>query len=111
MLSWGPWLRGIALRCYLDQRRAAQRPSPTVGLDANAWPDPRQSQVEAQLDLERALEDLAECEREVLLRFHRDGESVKEIADSLGLPVGTVKSQLHRGRRKLAKFDMEQEAS
>ncbi len=64
----GPWLRRIALRCYLDQRRAAQRPSPTVGLDANAWPDPRQSQVEAQLDLERLVnhgefEELSEAKK------------------------------------------------
>lgn len=41
-------------------------------------------------------------ERRVLLEFHQDGRSVREIARALGSPEGTVKSDLHRARRRLA---------
>ena len=40
--------------------------------------------------------------REVVERFHRDGQSVATIGSELGLPEGTVKSHLHRARRRLA---------
>ena len=44
---------------------------------------------------------LTEREREVLMRFHAGGESVALIAASLALPEGTIKSHLHRARKKL----------
>jgi DNA-directed RNA polymerase specialized sigma24 family protein len=45
---------------------------------------------------------LAPRERDVLLRFHVDGESVAEIAAALCVPIGTVKSDLARARKRLA---------
>jgi DNA-directed RNA polymerase specialized sigma24 family protein len=49
--------------------------------------------------LERAL---APLERDIVLRFHGRGDSVREIARALHMPEGTVKSHQHRSRRKLA---------
>ena len=57
------------------------------------------------------LEHLDTTEREALVRFHARGESVREIATSLGLPEGTVKSHLHRARQKLARFKTGEEQS
>jgi RNA polymerase sigma-70 factor (ECF subfamily) len=48
-----------------------------------------------------ALADLPIAQREVLERYHWRGQSYQEIARSLRLPVGTVMSRLHRGRRAL----------
>jgi RNA polymerase sigma-70 factor (ECF subfamily) len=45
---------------------------------------------------------LSSLERALLLRFHAQGRSVHELAAELGLPEGTIKSHLHRARRKLA---------
>ena len=50
----------------------------------------------------RLLDGLSRNERDVLIRFHCHEESILEIARSLGKPEGTVKSLLHRARRKLA---------
>jgi RNA polymerase sigma-70 factor (ECF subfamily) len=38
--------------------------------------------------------------REVLLLHAQHGLSMEEIAEALGIPEGTVKSRIHRGRRK-----------
>jgi RNA polymerase sigma-70 factor, ECF subfamily len=52
-------------------------------------------------DLERALEDLPEDFRLVLILSDIEGFSYKEIADIIGCPIGTVMSRLHRGRKLL----------
>jgi RNA polymerase sigma-70 factor (ECF subfamily) len=51
--------------------------------------------------LHEALSSLPEQYRRVVLLFDVEGFSYKEIAGILGVPVGTVTSRLHRGRRAL----------
>lgn len=51
---------------------------------------------------ERALLDLDKPSRDVIIRVDLRGESYKEICDELGISIGTVKSRLHRARRRLA---------
>lgn len=46
---------------------------------------------------------LAQTHREVMLRYYIHGETVEKIAAELKLPVGTVKSRLHTGRKQLKK--------
>jgi RNA polymerase sigma-70 factor (ECF subfamily) len=50
-----------------------------------------------------ALERLPMEFRQVVLLADVEGFSYKEIADIVGIPVGTVMSRLHRGRRRLQK--------
>ena len=52
-------------------------------------------------DLDRALEDLPDDFRTVVVLSDLNGFSYKEIAEMVGCPVGTVMSRLHRGRRHL----------
>jgi RNA polymerase sigma-70 factor (ECF subfamily) len=47
--------------------------------------------------LERGFRRLGVDERAVVVLHHVEGFTLTEIADILGLPVGTVKSRLHRG--------------
>ncbi|MCE9594057.1 MAG: sigma-70 family RNA polymerase sigma factor [Planctomycetes bacterium] len=96
----GPWLAKTALNVFLDhRRRVARDPRGEVAEEPVAEPDrgPEEREAVAQL-----LAKLAPVEREALVRFHQRGESVREIAKSLGLPEGTVKSHLHRARKRLA---------
>jgi len=97
-----PWLKGIALRVYLDLLEGERRrPRPLEGHEepcARRSPDP----VALAEEVARLLERLAPTERAVLERFHRQGESIRGIAHALDLPEGTVKSHLHRARRRLA---------
>lgn len=54
-------------------------------------------------DVQRALEALPEGFRLAVLLADVEGFSYKEIAEILDIPIGTVMSRLHRGRRALEK--------
>lgn len=51
--------------------------------------------------LKAAVEELKEEYREVLLMWGVDGLKYREIAEILGVPIGTVMSRLHRARKLL----------
>ena len=51
--------------------------------------------------LRRALEELPEEFREVIVMRELEGMAYKEIADVAGIPIGTVMSRLARGRKRL----------
>jgi RNA polymerase sigma-70 factor, ECF subfamily len=52
--------------------------------------------------LERAIAHLRPDYREVVVLFYVEGASYQEICDATGLPLGTVKTNLHRARKALA---------
>jgi RNA polymerase sigma-70 factor (ECF subfamily) len=98
----GPWLRGTALRTFLDHRAERLRaPLAIEGEELGALARSLE-RVEQRDSVERALVLLSGLERDVLLRFHARGDSIREIARALAMPEGTVKSHLHRARKKLA---------
>jgi RNA polymerase sigma-70 factor (ECF subfamily) len=53
--------------------------------------------------VKHALESLPEQFRMAVLLADVEGFSYKEIADIMDIPIGTVMSRLHRGRRALQK--------
>lgn len=59
---------------------------------------------EEYLDLYHAISKLEEKEKICILLFYMEDYSVAEIADVLKIPVGTVKSRLNRGRKKLKAY-------
>ena len=68
--------------------------------------DPRDAIVEAELsrELQRALAGLDETYRTAVLLYDVLGHSYAEIAAMLGVPEGTVKSRIFRGRTELARL-------
>ncbi len=101
----GPWLCKMALRLVLDRRAAAQRDESQRAEFARANARESASVAVAALDpesLECWTARLSSVERDVLMRFHQRGENLREISMSLRMPEGTVKSHLHRARKKLA---------
>ena len=52
--------------------------------------------------LERAIARLRPEYREVVVLFYLEGASYQEICEAVGLPLGTVKTNLHRARKELA---------
>jgi RNA polymerase sigma factor (sigma-70 family) len=56
---------------------------------------------EFQQQVEAHLLRLSAIERSVLVLYHQEERSYEQIAFALGLPIGTVRTHLHRGRKKL----------
>ncbi len=100
-----PWLFTIASNVCTDLLR---RRRPTESLDSEesanppAPPGDLPDSALAQADMTRALQGLSEIERATVLLKHVQGFTYEQISAMTGLPVGTLKSHAHRGRRKLA---------
>lgn len=94
------WLSRIAFRVYLDHRQVSEPPRLLVDEHATAAPGPL-AEVAAREQIRTLLGRLGRREREVLLRFHRDGRSIAELAAAEAVPAGTIKSLLHRARARL----------
>ena len=54
--------------------------------------------------LDAALAALPTQQREIMLLFHQQSWPIAEIAEHLGMPQGTIKSHLHRGRKRMRRF-------
>ena len=67
------------------------------------WGTPEQKFVNNLLaeDIERALDDIPDAFREVVLMVEVLGFTYEEVANSMNVPIGTVRSRLNRGRRLL----------
>jgi RNA polymerase sigma-70 factor (ECF subfamily) len=103
------WLVRIAFRLALDRVRTAKRRE----IRETMWARPERaapvasaedlavrSQFEEQL--ERAMDELPEKLRLVLLLCAMQSHTLEEVAGILGVPIGTVKSRLFFARKKLA---------
>ncbi len=106
-----PWLLRLARNCCIDRlrRREVHTPAFAVALDeAHARSSPEPSPEEDALSgarevlLYRALGELSEKNREMILLRDTQELKLEEIAELLSLPLGTVKSRAHRARIELA---------
>jgi RNA polymerase sigma-70 factor (ECF subfamily) len=122
------WLFRILTNTFINTyRRKAAQPEVTdlEGVDefslyrrmaddraASSSPDPEAELLKGVVDTEvtDALEELPEKFRTTVL-LDVEGFSYKEIAEMLGIPIGTVMSRLHRGRKFLQKrlYDLARE--
>jgi RNA polymerase sigma-70 factor (ECF subfamily) len=106
-----PFLFRIAHNHCLDALR--RRKIQTVSLvrdedereveHAGEGPSPEEAAGRAEVvrAVEEALGELAPEYRSVLVLYHVQGMSYEQIAEALGLPMGTVKARIHRGRERL----------
>lgn len=58
----------------------------------------------ARIDFEKALSQLVDEQREALILVGASGLSYEEAAQTCGVPVGTIKSRVNRGRKRLAEL-------
>jgi RNA polymerase sigma factor (sigma-70 family) len=96
-------LRRYVIRRVMDHRRAryAAPAGTEAELDALAADGPEPDAGLEAREVERGLERLPPIEREVLSLFYLDDLSLAEVSQVLAIPVGTVKSRLHRARTLL----------
>ncbi len=104
-----PWLYGIASNLIGRHRRAeirAYRALARTGVDP-IESAPHTDEVDARLaagverELASALAQLPRGDRDVLLLFAWADLTYEQVAAALSIPVGTVRSRLHRARRRL----------
>ena len=65
---------------------------------------PDVDKVEAVWHVRRAIDELAPEEAVIVRMQHLDGMTHTDIAEKLGIALGTVKSRSHRAHRKLAEL-------
>lgn len=103
------WLSRITTNAFLDDVRRRQR-RPTVALPEDAdrlladpTADPEELAAASTLpaDLQAALLSLPEDFRVAVVLCDVVGLQYEEIAVDLGIPIGTVRSRIHRGRAQL----------
>ena len=97
--SLSTWLYTIARNTCLSAVRAESYRR-TSALDD--VPEPAAADSPSGVDWHRLLARLPEAQRHVITLFYFEERSITEVAAMLGVPEGTVKSQLHRARRALA---------
>jgi len=112
------WIRRIATNLCLDFLRRRNAAPAISSLDARpsdesdtllSWdisdpsgePDRLFSGKERLAVLHRAIDSLPDDYRLVIVLHHIEELRVEEIADTLGVPIGTIKSRLSRARREL----------
>jgi RNA polymerase sigma factor (sigma-70 family) len=103
------WLHRITTNLFLDQARRKQRirfdalSDEAAGRLPSALPTPDAAQLDRMFDadVEAALASLAPSFRAAVVLCDVEGLSYEEIADVLGLKLGTVRSRIHRGRAQL----------
>ncbi|MDQ2832730.1 MAG: sigma-70 family RNA polymerase sigma factor [Acidobacteriota bacterium] len=66
---------------------------------------------EFQLSVEEQLQRLSQVERAILVLYHQEERTYAQIAHVLSLPIGTVRTHLHRGRKKLREAIQQQQAN
>jgi len=99
-----PWLLTIARRTALDVIRRESRPTrgghePERDVPLHV---PGIERAWETWEVKSALNRLPADERDVVWFAHFHGMSHPQIADQLGVPVGTVKSRSHRAHKRLA---------
>jgi RNA polymerase sigma-70 factor (ECF subfamily) len=116
------WLYRILTNTFINQYRAKKRRPDQVDLDdvedfyifrrlggleaADASQTAETEALESMPDdeVKQALESIPEQFRMAVILADIEGFSYKEIADILDVPIGTVMSRIHRGRRQLQKL-------
>ena len=107
--SLSSWLHSIAYRQFLQHLRRHERQR-VVPEPPDAGHDPRTA-VDAEYLAPRLLAEVSPPERACLTLAYAAGMSHGEISDVTGLPVGTVKSHITRGKQKLQNWLKEHDHS
>ena len=102
--AFSTWLFALATNVYRDELRRASPESVSIDMEAAAAGSVEDDAVDSDRRalVQRAVQSLPPKYREPLILFYFHEQDVAATARSLGLPEGTVKARLSRGRDLLA---------
>ena len=102
--NFSTWLFRIAYNVFYDYIRTRKE---TAGLEdwkTDTACRTEQRNVGTQMDIYRGLALLKEVERTCITLYYMEDLAIDKIAAVTGMPPGTVKSHISRGKEKLANF-------
>ena len=105
--KFGSWLFGIARQKVVQRWRKPDRSTPLDAIPERDLAEPDDSpsdwliREEEEANFMKRLNELPPAQRDVLLLHFLEEFSLDEIAGITGVPVGTVKSRIHHGKRAL----------
>ena len=103
-LPFGPWLYRITTNAslnYVERWHAHETPVeelPDRPEEIEEGPEPTAVRREEVAEVVAAMEELPPAYRAALTLRHMQQLSYQEVAEALGIPIGTVKTHLHRAR-------------
>lgn len=96
------WLFSVMHNLHVDGVRRPRLPTIAMDDDTPEVPvAPTQSERLEMMDLQAALEQLPLEQREIVLLVALEDMAYADVAETLGIPIGTVMSRLSRGRERL----------
>jgi RNA polymerase sigma-70 factor (ECF subfamily) len=105
---FGGWLRSITGRLAINRavRRKHVQPLENEILETNCleWETPSADALkhERARQVRAGLRRLKTLDRNTLVAFYVDGQSLAEMAEKFASPIGTIKRRLHTARKRLA---------
>ena len=107
--SFEGWLWRITRNAFLDEvRKRNRRPTSPLPDEMDRWDVVTSDSADIEFDrislgddIQKALLELPVEFREAVVLCDVVGLSYEEIAEAVAVPVGTVRSRIHRGRRQL----------
>lgn len=99
--AFGAWLRRIAVTAWLRHRRRSDVLNQAADLDELELAGDSGGSTGLGMDLDRALAGLSEDQRLCVVLAYHEGMTHPEVAELTGLPLGTVKSHVVRGSKRL----------
>ena len=101
----GAWLLRICYNCFIDHIRSSKHHD-TYGVEMTEnVPDKRTADESFRFEaIWQAVCNLPEKERSCILLFYKEDLSIKDISSIMGIPIGSVKAYLSRGRRILKEY-------
>lgn len=106
------WLMTIARRLSINHGEKTKRRRPEPGVELNQLSDRKHDAPGSQLEqdeqqdltrglIDQALTKLTEPQRTTIVMHYQQGLALDQIAGLLDMRLGTVKSHLHRGRKRM----------
>jgi RNA polymerase sigma-70 factor, ECF subfamily len=98
------WICSILVNRAISLRRRERiRQMQPLNDEGRGFPGSRSAEhaVDAKMDVNAVLKRLSEEHRQVIVLRELQGLSYEEIAETIGIPRGTVESRLHRARNEL----------
>ena len=94
----------IAYNVFYDYIRSRKETADLDTREIDAINSTEQENIGQKMDVYQSLKMLKEVERTCITLFYMEDISIDKIAGIVGVPSGTVKSHLSRGKEKLATY-------